>query len=72
VPSFTTVSARISFNSEDRKWSAALSAENVFDKFYWITIGPERNNTDNSVVFNRSGVPARGREIALTLRRNFD
>jgi iron complex outermembrane recepter protein len=64
IPSYGTASARITFRSEDDRWNAALSAENLFDKFYYIALSPQG-------FFNRNGVPSRGREIALTLRRDF-
>jgi iron complex outermembrane recepter protein len=79
VPSFGLVNARITYNSEDGNWLLALSAENLFDKFYWYQLGPYRNNTWTNGVLapgpiadNRVGTPARGREVALTFRRNFN
>jgi iron complex outermembrane recepter protein len=64
IPSYGTASARITFKSEDDRWNAALSAENLFDKFYFIALSPQG-------LFNRNGVPSRGREITLTIRRDF-
>jgi iron complex outermembrane receptor protein len=73
VPSYSVANARLTFDSTDKRWSASLSAENLFDKFYWITLGSERSNDPNNDVpiYNRSGVPSRGREWALTFRRTF-
>jgi outer membrane receptor protein involved in Fe transport len=76
VPGNTLVNARISYNSQDGKWNAALGAQNLFDKFYWVTLGPERINDPTSAqfntgVFNRSGVPSRGREVTFTVQRRF-
>jgi iron complex outermembrane recepter protein len=71
VPGYSLVNARITYTSEDDAWLLALSAENLLDKFYWYQLGPERSNLDNSPADNRTGSPARGREIALTFRRNF-
>jgi iron complex outermembrane receptor protein len=64
IPAYGTASARITFMSEDNRWNAALSAENLFDKFYFIALSPQG-------FFNRNGVPSRGREITFTIRRDF-
>ena len=72
VPGYGIVNARLSYVPEDRKWEATLSAENLLDRFYWYQLGPERSSLDNSLTDNRTGAPARGREIALTFKRNFN
>jgi hypothetical protein len=46
-------------------------AENLFDKFYWYTLGPERSTINGAITDARTGSPGRGRELALTFRRNF-
>jgi iron complex outermembrane receptor protein len=71
IPDYTLVNARISYASGDGKWVAALSAENLFDEFYWNQLGPERTNVGDAFVYGRTGSPGRGREYAFTLRRNF-
>lgn len=71
VPGYTLANARITYAAEDGKWDLALSAENLFDKFYWYTIAPERGTLTGLPTDNRTGSPARGREWALTFRRNF-
>jgi iron complex outermembrane receptor protein len=71
VPSYTMANARISWAPADNKWELALSADNLFDKFYWYTIGPARSNINGALSDNRTGSPARGREVAFTFRRNF-
>ena len=77
VPGYTIANARISFSPENNKWELALSAENLFDKFYWYALGPARSNvpdatgTIGAITDNRTGSPARGRELALTFHRNF-
>ena len=77
VPGYTIANARITFSPEDNKWEVALAAENLFDKFYWYALGPARSNVPNSAgvigapTDNRTGSPARGRELALSFRRNF-
>lgn len=71
VPSYTVANARISYAPEDNKWELALAADNLFDKFYWYTLGPARSNINGALSDNRTGSPARGREVALSFRRNF-
>ena len=77
VPGYTLANARVTFSPEGNKWELALSAENLFNKFYWYSLGPARSNapdatgTIGAITDNRTGSPARGREIALSFRRNF-
>jgi len=71
VPGYGLANARVSYSPEDNKWELALVAENLFDKFYWYTIGPARSNINGAISDNRTGSPGRGREVALTFRRNF-
>ncbi len=71
IPAYTLVNARLTYASADNKWIGSLSAENLFDKFYWYQLSPERTNADNALVYGRTGSPGRGREVALTMRRNF-
>ena len=73
IPAYTLVNARLTYASEDGKWVAALSAENLFDKFYWHQLAAERTNDgSDSFVYGRTGAPARGREYAFSLRRNLN
>jgi iron complex outermembrane receptor protein len=71
VPGYGVANARVSYSPEDNKWELALTAENLFDKFYWYALGPARSNINGAISDNRTGSPARGREVALTFRRNF-
>jgi iron complex outermembrane receptor protein len=71
VPGYGFANARISYSPEDNKWELALTAENLFDKFYWYALGPARSNINGAISDNRTGSPARGREVALAFRRNF-
>jgi iron complex outermembrane receptor protein len=71
VPGFSLVNARISYAPDDGKWDLALSAENLLDKFYYYTIAPERSTLTGLPTDNRTGSPARGREVSLTFRRTF-
>jgi iron complex outermembrane receptor protein len=72
VPGYALVNARIGYMPDDGSWDLALSAENLFDKFYWYTLGPARSTLTGLPADNRTGSPARGREIALSFRRNFN
>ena len=71
IPGYTLANARISYAPENNKWELALSADNLFDKFYWYALGPARSTLNGSISDNRTGSPARGREFALSFRRNF-
>jgi iron complex outermembrane receptor protein len=71
VPSFSLVNARVSYAPDDGKWDLTLAAENLLDKFYWYTLAPERSALTGLATDNRTGSPARGREVSLTFRRNF-
>jgi iron complex outermembrane receptor protein len=71
VPGYSLVNARITYAAEDGKWNLALAAENLFDRFYWYTIAPERSTLTGLPFDNRTGSPGRGREWSLSFRRNF-
>jgi iron complex outermembrane receptor protein len=70
VPSYTLVNARLTYTSPDAKWTAALSAENLLNKFYWAQL-VSATDAAGAQTFNRTGVPGRPREVAVTLRHNF-
>ena len=70
VPSYTLVNARLTYTSPDAKWMAALSAENLLNKFYWAQL-VSATDAAGAQTFNRTGVPGRPREVAVTLRHNF-
>jgi iron complex outermembrane recepter protein len=73
VGGYGLVNARINYATGDGKWNVALIADNLLDKFYWYALGPARDSVTGSfAVDNRTGSPARGREIALSLQRNFN
>lgn len=63
VEEYTLANARLTFRSADEKWSLALEATNLFDKYYFL------NKFTNG--FYATGQPGRPREIAVTVRRNF-
>jgi iron complex outermembrane receptor protein len=70
VPDYTLYNARVTYVSPQAKWQVALAVENLFDEFYWITLQSERGD-NGDIIYNRQGVPGRGREWSLSLRRNF-
>jgi iron complex outermembrane receptor protein len=70
IPGYTLFNARVTYESPDGRWMAALAAENLFDKFYWGQLS-SATNIDGTPADVRQGVPGRGREFALTLRRTF-
>jgi iron complex outermembrane receptor protein len=71
VPGYGLVNARISYAPDNNKWELALTADNLLGKFYWYTLAPARSTINGATTDNRTGSPARGREVALTFRRNF-
>ena len=71
VPGYGLVNARVTYESPDSKWFLVLSADNLFDKFYWYTLAPERSALTGLPTDNRTGSPARGTEVAITFRRDF-
>jgi iron complex outermembrane receptor protein len=70
IPSYTMMNARLTYLSSDRKWTAALAAENLLDKFYWAQIGTATNN-NGTPASSRIGLPGRGREVSFNVRRSF-
>jgi iron complex outermembrane receptor protein len=72
VPGYGVVNARITYSPESAKWDLTVQADNLLDKFYWYQLAPLHSNVDGTLTDNRTGAPARGRELALTFRRNFN
>ncbi len=70
VPAYTLFNARVTYLSDSGKWSAALAAQNLFDKFYWANL-TARTNPDGTPRSSVLGTPGRGREISFSVRRNF-
>jgi iron complex outermembrane recepter protein len=77
VPGYTLVNLRLTYQAEDGKWSASVAAENLFDRFYWASLASATSSVPGNPAASgtptdaRTGVPGRGREIALTVRRSF-
>ena len=70
VPDYNLVNARITYTSPTGEWTASLAASNLFDEDYFVQLGAATDAT-GVATFARKGSPGRGREIALTVRRNF-
>lgn len=64
---YTLVNARVTWQPTDLDWSVALSASNLFDKFYYVSKADGRNST--GALIGTVGAP---RELAVTVRRVFD
>jgi len=67
IPGHAWFNARITYRSPDGNWEAALSATNLFNKFYYEDYW---GSGTGSGAF-RTGAPARPREWAFTVKRNF-
>ena len=66
LPAFTVANARLTWRNEDRDLSVALEVTNLFDRYYFYSVFDQRNNNGG-----RIGAPARPREWALTVRKEF-
>ena len=74
VPAYNLFNARLTYLPANGKWSAALAAENLFDKFYWSSIGASTVLSPTgapTLAYQRTGIPGRGREVSVNFRRNF-
>jgi iron complex outermembrane recepter protein len=66
LPSFTMANARITWRNADEDLSVALEVTNLTDEYYFYSVFDQRNNNGG-----RIAAPARPREWALTVRKNF-
>jgi iron complex outermembrane receptor protein len=64
VPAYSTFNGRIGFQTGDKAWSVALSATNLFNKFYYY-------NLSGTSGIALTGQPSRPREWAVTVKRQF-
>ena len=74
MPSYGLVNARLTFEPAGGSWQVALSANNLFDKFYWQQLGSETirgGALDGYPTYARVGTAGRPREWALTVKKNF-
>ncbi|HTY93829.1 MAG TPA: TonB-dependent receptor, partial [Steroidobacteraceae bacterium] len=63
-PSYTVANARLTYETNDKHWNAALEVMNFTDKLYYLS----RVNTGAGYIDGQIAPP---REWAITLRRNF-
>jgi iron complex outermembrane recepter protein len=66
LPSFTTANARLTWRNQDEDLSIALEVTNLTDEYYFYSVFDQRNNNGG-----RIGAPARPREWAVTVRKEF-
>jgi len=65
-PGYAVLDGRVTWRSPDDSWEAAVFVTNITDKFYWYSISDYQN------AFGLiSGQPARPREWAVSVKRNF-
>ncbi len=71
IPAYSLFNGRLTYMSADAHWSLSLEVQNLFDKFYWISIGSNKNQDLSALTYGRLGQPGRPRTFALTLRYNI-
>ena len=71
IPAYVIWNARLTYMTADAHWSLSLEAQHLLDKFYWISIGGDRNADLTELTYSRLGQPGKPRTFALTLRYNI-
>ncbi|WP_191229283.1 TonB-dependent receptor [Aurantiacibacter xanthus] len=66
LPSFTTANARLTWRNAGEDLAIALEVTNLTDEYYFYSAFDQRNNNGG-----RLGTPARPREWALTVKKDF-
>jgi iron complex outermembrane receptor protein len=66
LPAFTMANARLTWRNTDDDLSVALEVTNLTDEYYFYSVFDQRNNNGG-----RIAAPARPREWALTVRKDF-
>ncbi len=66
LPAFTLMNARLTWRNQDEDLSIALEVTNLTDEYYFYSVFDQRPNTGTKIV-----TPARPREWALTVKKNF-
>ncbi|MEO5706301.1 MAG: TonB-dependent receptor [Alteraurantiacibacter sp.] len=66
LPAFTLANARLTWRNEDEDLSVALEVTNLTNEYYFYSVFDQRNNNGGRIV-----APARPREWALTVRKEF-
>ncbi len=73
-PAYGIFNARLAYEPASGDWQVALSANNLFDKFYWNQLGSATirgGALDGNPTYARVGTPSRPREWALTVKKSF-
>ncbi len=71
VPDYSVYNAKITFLPNHVKWSLSFEVKNLFDRFYWVSVGADRADDGVTPTYRRSGIPSPPRMYALTLRFNL-
>ena len=66
LPSFTTVNARLTWRNADEDLAVSLEVTNLTDEYYFYSVFDQRANNGT-----RIGAPARPREWAVSVKKNF-
>jgi iron complex outermembrane receptor protein len=66
LPAFTMANARVTWRNADEDVSVALEVTNLTNEYYFYSVFDQRNNNGG-----RIAAPARPREWALTVRKDF-
>ncbi|MBT0669186.1 TonB-dependent receptor [Novosphingobium profundi] len=67
IPSYTLTNARLTYRTPDTNWQLSLAVTNLFDRYYFS----QKFDLTGAGAGLISGTPARPREWALTVKRNF-
>ncbi len=67
VDSYFTGNARVSWTDQSKDWQVALEVQNLFDKYYFLTVFDQATGRSGQV----EGQPGLPRTFAVTLKRNF-
>lgn len=59
--------ARLTYTTADEDWRASLEVQNVFDKYYFLSVSDTTSNALGVV----TGAPARPRTFSLSVERRF-
>jgi iron complex outermembrane receptor protein len=71
IPGYGLANARITYDT-DGDWEVALSANNLFDKFYWQQLGSAlAPNGGTAAAVARVGTAGRPREWAISFKKSF-
>jgi iron complex outermembrane receptor protein len=70
VPSYGTYNLRLAYDAPSNGWQIAVTATNLFNKFYWVQLG-SATQANGAPAIGRVGTPSVPRVWAITFRKNF-